>query len=254
MLLRQPPNVSHGTNPCPVCDSPLQTSGDCARTTRPRPRPAALGPSSSSGRRLIRAAATAAASHIRRPISVSPLFSWIASPSQRSYVSTGDRRRSRQPIPRRSRAFGPALPRRAQPAAARGGADDRGAGAGARRRGDGEDLGADRPPRASRSTTRRAWPSEILSVTFTNKAAREMRERVGRILGEAFEGMPWLGTFHSISRQDAAPPCRAGRAAIEFHDPRHRRSAPALMKQLIQSQPNLDEKRWPARPARRADR
>jgi DNA helicase-2/ATP-dependent DNA helicase PcrA len=46
--------------------------------------------------------------------------------------------------------------------------------------------------------TRRAWPSEILSVTFTNKAAREMRERVGRIVGEAVEGMPWLGTFHSI--------------------------------------------------------
>src|SRR5215210_2566368 len=46
--------------------------------------------------------------------------------------------------------------------------------------------------------TRRAWPSEILSVTFTNKAAREMKERVGRIIGDAVEGMPWLGTFHSI--------------------------------------------------------
>jgi DNA helicase-2/ATP-dependent DNA helicase PcrA len=47
--------------------------------------------------------------------------------------------------------------------------------------------------------TRRAWPSEILAVTFTNKAAREMRERVGRILGDAVEGMPWLGTFHSVA-------------------------------------------------------
>src|SRR3546814_7598591 len=46
--------------------------------------------------------------------------------------------------------------------------------------------------------TRKAWPSEILAVTFTNKAAREMRERVGRIIGEAVEGMPWLGTFHSV--------------------------------------------------------
>ncbi len=47
--------------------------------------------------------------------------------------------------------------------------------------------------------TRRAWPSEILAVTFTNKAAREMRERIGRILGDAVEGMPWLGTFHSVA-------------------------------------------------------
>ena len=46
---------------------------------------------------------------------------------------------------------------------------------------------------------RLAWPSEILCVTFTNKAAREMRERVGRHIGEAVEGMPWLGTFHAIA-------------------------------------------------------
>jgi DNA helicase II / ATP-dependent DNA helicase PcrA len=46
--------------------------------------------------------------------------------------------------------------------------------------------------------TRKAWPSEILAVTFTNKAAREMKERVGRIIGKAVEGMPWLGTFHAI--------------------------------------------------------
>src|SRR5262249_33712723 len=46
--------------------------------------------------------------------------------------------------------------------------------------------------------TGRAWPSQILSVTFTNKAAREMKDRVGNMVGETVEGMPWLGTFHSI--------------------------------------------------------
>src|SRR5262245_46469233 len=46
--------------------------------------------------------------------------------------------------------------------------------------------------------TGRARPSEILSVTFTNKAAREMKARVGHYVGQIVEGMPWLGTFHSI--------------------------------------------------------
>jgi DNA helicase-2/ATP-dependent DNA helicase PcrA len=46
--------------------------------------------------------------------------------------------------------------------------------------------------------TRRAQPNEILAVTFTNKAAREMKNRVGNLLGPAAEGMAWLGTFHSI--------------------------------------------------------
>ncbi|MEX0281358.1 MAG: UvrD-helicase domain-containing protein, partial [Arenibacterium sp.] len=43
-----------------------------------------------------------------------------------------------------------------------------------------------------------ARPNEILAVTFTNKAAREMKNRVGDMLGQAIEGMPWLGTFHAI--------------------------------------------------------
>ncbi|RZV99367.1 MAG: DNA helicase II, partial [Rhodobacteraceae bacterium] len=43
-----------------------------------------------------------------------------------------------------------------------------------------------------------ARPNEILAVTFTNKAAREMKNRVARLLGQTVEGMPWLGTFHAI--------------------------------------------------------
>lgn len=46
--------------------------------------------------------------------------------------------------------------------------------------------------------TGRARPNEILAVTFTNKAAREMKNRVGAMLGQPIEGMPWLGTFHAI--------------------------------------------------------
>jgi DNA helicase-2/ATP-dependent DNA helicase PcrA len=44
----------------------------------------------------------------------------------------------------------------------------------------------------------KARPNEILSVTFTNKAAREMKNRVAKLLGQTVEGMPWMGTFHSV--------------------------------------------------------
>ena len=93
--------------------------------------------------------------------------------------------------------------------------------------------------------TRRAWPSEILCVTFTNKAAREMRERVGRHIGDAVEGMPWLGTFHSIGarmlRRHAELVGLESNYTIIDTDDQLR-----LLKQLIQEN-DLDEKRWPAR-------
>lgn len=93
--------------------------------------------------------------------------------------------------------------------------------------------------------TRRAWPSEILCVTFTNKAAREMRERVGRHIGDAVEGMPWLGTFHSIGarmlRRHAELVGLESNYTIIDTDDQIR-----LLKQLIQEK-DVDEKRWPAR-------
>jgi DNA helicase-2/ATP-dependent DNA helicase PcrA len=93
--------------------------------------------------------------------------------------------------------------------------------------------------------TRKAYPSEILSVTFTNRAAREMKERVGRLVGDAVEGMPWLGTFHAIG----AKMLRRHAELVGLHpnftildtDDQLR-----LLKQLIQAE-DLDEKRWPAR-------
>jgi len=93
--------------------------------------------------------------------------------------------------------------------------------------------------------TRRAWPSEILAVTFTNKAAREMKERVGRIVGDAVEGMPWLGTFHSVAarmlRRHAELVGLQSNFTILDTDDQLR-----LLKQLILAA-DIDEKRWPAR-------
>src|SRR5688500_11496601 len=93
--------------------------------------------------------------------------------------------------------------------------------------------------------TGRARPAEILSVTFTNKAAREMQERVGRMDGQIVEGMPWLGTFHSIGvkilRRHAELVGLKPNFTILDTDDQIR-----LMKQLIAVE-NLDEKRWPGR-------
>ena len=93
--------------------------------------------------------------------------------------------------------------------------------------------------------THKARPNEILAVTFTNKAAREMKDRVGRMLGHVAEGMPWMGTFHSLSvkilRRHAELVGLKPNFTILDTDDQIR-----LLKQLIQAA-NIDEKRWPAR-------
>ncbi|MBT2130868.1 ATP-dependent helicase [Aliiroseovarius lamellibrachiae] len=93
--------------------------------------------------------------------------------------------------------------------------------------------------------TGQARPNEILSVTFTNKAAREMKSRVANLLGQTVEGMPWMGTFHSICvkllRRHAELVGLKSNFTILDTDDQNR-----LLKQLIVAA-NIDEKRWPAR-------
>ncbi|CTQ32025.1 ATP-dependent helicase [Jannaschia rubra] len=104
----------------------------------------------------------------------------------------------------------------------------------------------------------KARPNEILAVTFTNKAAREMKDRLGRMMGQAAEGMPWLGTFHSVCvkllRRHAELVGRKVSVGGEARD-LHLRSnftildtddQNRLLKQLIQAA-DIDEKRWPPR-------
>ncbi|MEA1830974.1 UvrD-helicase domain-containing protein [Methylobacterium durans] len=93
--------------------------------------------------------------------------------------------------------------------------------------------------------TGKARPYDILAVTFTNKAAREMKARIGALIGPAGEGMPWLGTFHAIGtkilRRHAELVGLKSDFTILGTDDQLR-----LMKQVIADQ-NIDEKRWPAR-------
>ncbi|MCK1518181.1 UvrD-helicase domain-containing protein [Bradyrhizobium sp. 190] len=91
----------------------------------------------------------------------------------------------------------------------------------------------------------RARPHEILSVTFTNKAAREMKLRLGQMLGQAVEGMPWLGTFHSIGGRilrfhAELVQLKSNFTVLDVDD------QVRLLKQLLQAE-SIDDKRWPAR-------
>ncbi|NKX43836.1 ATP-dependent helicase [Roseicyclus persicicus] len=90
-----------------------------------------------------------------------------------------------------------------------------------------------------------ARPNEILAVTFTNKAAREMKLRVAALMRQPVEGMPWLGTFHAICvkllRRHAELAGLKSNFTILDTDDQVR-----LMKQLILAE-EIDEKRWPAR-------
>jgi DNA helicase-2/ATP-dependent DNA helicase PcrA len=93
--------------------------------------------------------------------------------------------------------------------------------------------------------TGRAKPWEILCVTFTNKAAREMKNRVGDLIGGVVEGMQWLGTFHSIGAKMLRRHAELAGLKSDFTildtDDQIR-----LMKQILVAE-NVDEKRWPAR-------
>ncbi|HEX7946222.1 MAG TPA: UvrD-helicase domain-containing protein, partial [Phenylobacterium sp.] len=90
--------------------------------------------------------------------------------------------------------------------------------------------------------TGKARPWELLVVTFTNKAAREMRERIGHIIGSSAEGLRWLGTFHSVAaqilrRHAELVGLKSNYTILDTDD------VERLIKQVLEAE-NIDSKRW----------
>ena len=90
-----------------------------------------------------------------------------------------------------------------------------------------------------------ALPGEILSVTFTNKAANEMKSRVGNLIGDMVTGLKWLGTFHSIGAQilrqyPEKVGLKNGYIILDTDDQLR------LLKQIIKEE-NIDDKKWSAK-------